>query len=280
LRLSLSTGTLYVYPLGTVFRWAREAGFDGVELVVSPEAIVRGGGAVRRMAAAAGIEILSVHPTVIPLPGWRERHGGMEPTLHLAQQAGAGVVVMHTPRVTSLEEGEGLVFRQCIETWQAQFAGSGLRLAVENKAIRYELQRAYALTPLERLRAFADRYDLGLVLDTTHAGTAGDDLLQARRLFDGRLAEVHVSDLGRRLDRLSLPRIRSIVNEHRFPGSGNLALSPLLADLAGDGYDGPLTLEVSPQALRIWWPPAVRRRLALAAAWMRGAAKEGRRRDG
>jgi sugar phosphate isomerase/epimerase len=274
LKLSLSTGTLYVYPLGTVFRWAREAGFDGVELVVSPEAIVRGGDSVRRMATAAGVEILTVHPTVVPLPGWRERHGGMEPTLQLAHEAGAGVAVMHTPRVHSLEEAAGLAFRQRIEAWQARFAGGGLRLAVENKAIHHEGQRAYALSVLERLRAFADRYDLGLVLDTTHAGTAGDDLLQARQLFDGRLANVHVSDWGGRIGRLPLPRVRSVLSEHRFPGSGDLALVPLLADLAGDGYDGPLTLEVSPQSLHIWWPPAVHRRLALAAAWMRRAAKD------
>jgi sugar phosphate isomerase/epimerase len=265
MKLSLSTGTLYIYPLQTVFRWAREAGFDGVELVVNPEAIARGGEAVQRLAAASGIEIFSVHPTVVPLPGWRERRGGIEPTIELARAAGARLVVTHTPRTERLDVGEGLAYRQRIAGWQRQLAGSGLRLAVENKTVHTEADRAYALTPLDRLRAFADRYDLGLVLDTTHAGTAGDDLQRARHIFDGRLANVHLSDLA------SQPG-RGPLNQHRFPGSGDLALAEFLADLGSSSYGGPVTLEVNPFALRFWWPSAVRRRLAQAVGWIEAAA--------
>ena len=273
MKLSLSTGTLYIYPLQTVFRWAREAGFDGVELVVNPEAIARGGKAVRRAARAAGLEIFSVHPTVLPLPGWSERWGGLEPTLRLAQEAGAGLLVMHTPRATSLDIGEGLAFRQRIEAWQDRLAGGDLRLAVENKAARSEEQRRYALAPLDRLRAFADRYDLGLVLDTTHAAAAGEDLIRARHIFDSRLANVHLSDVGGRLGRLPLPGLPILLGEHRFPGAGELPLTDLLAGLTTDGYAGPVTLEVNPFALRVWWPSAVRRRLARAVTWLRACSQ-------
>jgi sugar phosphate isomerase/epimerase len=272
LKFSLSTGTLYPYPLRLVFRWARQAGFDGVELVINPEAIARGGQAVRRLAQAEGIEILSAHPTVVPLPGWRERDGGMARTIGLAQEAGIGLVIMHTPRSASLEKGEGLVFRQRIEAWRDELAGSGLRLAVENKGIRAEAQWHYALTPLDRLQAFAEQYDLGLVLDTAHAGTAGEDLNQARRLFGSRLVNVHLSDLGGRVPLASLPLVTRFFGEHRFPGVGDLALSPLLEDLGGSGYAGLVTLEVNPWSVRAWWPPAVRRYLAQANEWMRRTA--------
>jgi sugar phosphate isomerase/epimerase len=272
LKYSLSTGTLYVYPLAWTFRWARQAGFDGIELVVNPEAILRGGRALRRLAEAEGVEILSVHPTVVPLPGWRERRNGIGPTIELAQEIGTGLVVMHTPRWESLDEGDGLAFRQGIETWQGRLAGSGTRLAMENKAIRAERERFYALTPLDRLRAFADRHDLGLVLDTAHAGTAGEDLLQARQVLDGRLCNVHLSDLGGQLPLSSFSLVHRFLGEHRFPGTGELALADLLADLKGSAYAGPVTLEVSPWAVRGWWPPLVRRRLAQALAWMRHAA--------
>jgi sugar phosphate isomerase/epimerase len=274
LKFSLSTGTLYVYPLAWTFRWARQAGFDGIELVVNPEAILRGGRALRRLAEAEGIEILSVHPTVVPLPGWRERRNGMGPTIQLAQEIGTGIVVMHTPRWESLDEGDGLAFRQHIETWQGRLAGSGIRLAMENKAIRAERERSYALTPLDRLRAFADRHDLGLVLDTAHAGTAGEDLLQARQVFDSRLSNVHLSDLGGRLPLSGFSLVHRFLAEHRFPGAGELALADLLADLKDNAYAGPVTLEVSPWAVRGWWPLLVRRRLAQALAWMRHAAED------
>jgi sugar phosphate isomerase/epimerase len=275
LKFSLSTGTLYSYPLRWIFRLARETGFDGVELVVNPEAILRRGEAVRQLAQAEGVEILTVHPTVMPLPGWRERHGGMAPTIQLAREAGAGLVVMHTPHAESLDEGEGLAFRQRIEAWQGQLAGGGLRLAVENKAVRTERERHYALTPLARLRAFADRYDLGLVLDTTHAASAGEDLLHARQVFDRRLVNVHLSDMGGRVPLARLPGARVLLGQHRFPGDGDLALSALLADLNHTEYAGPVTLEVNPWVARAWWPPAVRRRLAQAIEWMKCEAAVG-----
>lgn len=272
MKFSLSTGTLYIYPLRVVFGWARQAGFQGVEVVVNPEAIARGGSAVRRLADEAGVEIVAVHPTVVPLPRWRERHGGMERTIPLAREMGAPVVVMHTPRTERLDEAEGLAFRRRIETWQPRLRDHGLRLAVENKTVNSETDRGYALTPLDRLRAFADRHDLGLVLDTAHAGTAGEDLLHARRLFDGRLVDVHLSDVGGALSPLLPAGARRALNQHRFPGVGELGLAPLLAALQTDGYAGPVTLEVNPSALRFWWPPAVRRHLAQALYWMRQAA--------
>ena len=272
MKFSLAAGTLYYYPLRTVFRWARDTGFDGVELCINPEVIARGGQAVRQLATEEGIELLSVHPTVVPLPGWWERWGGMDPTIRLALETGAGVVVMHTPRSNSLESGEGLAFRRRVESWQPRLADSGLRLAIENKAIHAEAERHYALSPLDRLRSFADRYDLGLVLDTTHAGTAGADLGQARQILDGRLVDVHLSDVGGQVPLAGLDRVRRLLGEHRLPGAGHLPLAHLLADLAASGYGGPITLEVNPFELRVWWPPAVRRRLAQSASWMRRAA--------
>lgn len=275
MKFAVSTGTLYIYPLRTVFGWARRAGFQGVEVVINPEVIARGGPGVRRLAEEAGVEIVAAHPTVVPLPGWRERHGGMERTIPLAREMGAPVMVMHTPRSEGLEEGEGLAFRRRVERWQPRLVGDGLRLAVENKTVHSEADWGYALTPLDRLRAFADHYDLGLVLDTTHAGTAGEDLLRARRLFDGRLVDVHLSDVSGELPALLPAGARQALDQHRFPGAGALGLAPLLAALQADGYCGSVTLEVNPLALRFWWPPAVRRRLAQAMDWMRRAADGG-----
>ena len=275
MKLAVSTGTLYIYPLRTVFGWARQTGFQGVQVVVNPEAIARGGAGVRRLADDVGVEIVAVHPTVVPLPGWRERYGGMERTIPLAREMGSPVVVMHTPRSERLDDGEGLAFRQRIERWLPRLEGDGLRMAVENKTVHSEEDRGYALTALDRLRAFADRYDLGLVLDTSHAGTAGEDLLHARRVFNGRLVDVHLSDIGGELPALVPDAARQALDLHRFPGVGELGLAPLLAALQDDGYAGSVTLEVNPFALRFWWPPAIRRRLAQAAAWMRRAANGG-----
>jgi sugar phosphate isomerase/epimerase len=179
---------------------------------------------------------------------------------------------MHTPRSQSLDKGEGLDFLRRVEAWQPRLEGSGLRLAVENKAIRSAADRGYILTPLDRLCAFADRYDLGLVLDTTHAATANVDLVQASRAFDGRLVDLHFSDLGGWVPLGRLRTVQKVLGQHRFPGAGHLLLTSLLAALARDGYIGPVTLEVNPFDVKAWWPPAMRRHLARAVAWMRRAS--------
>lgn len=273
LKLCLSTGTLYPYPLRTVLRWAREAGFDGVEVVVNPEAILRGGQGVRRLADAAGTELFSVHPTVIPLPGWRERVDGPDATIRWALEADARHVVLHTPRSERLDEGEGLRFQEAVRIWKPQLAGSRLRLAIENKAIRKQAERRYALSPLGQLRLFADRYDVDLVLDTVHAGTAGEDLQQAFRTLDGRLANVHLSDMGGRVCLPMLPYVRWVLEHHRYPGQGHLPLAGLLTALSQASYQGLLTLELNPVSVQAWWPPVARRHLLRAAAWIRQATR-------
>jgi sugar phosphate isomerase/epimerase len=271
MKLSLSTGSFYSYPLRTVCRMARQAGFDGVEIGVNPEVIARGGQAVRQLVEAEGVSLFSVHPTVVPLPGWREKHGGLDRTIRLAQDAGAQVVVAHTPWAETLDEGKGLLFCRQVEAWQACLARGDLCLAIENKAVYRAAHRRYALTPLDRLRAFADRYDLGLVLDVVHAGSAGEDLVHARQMFGSRLVNVHLSDLGGSRPLRSVRQLDKFLEQHRLPGAGDLPLGDLLADLQRSGYAGPITLEVGPVDLRAWWPPAARRRLARAMAWMKDA---------
>ena len=145
------------------------------------------------------------------------------------------------------------------------------KIIVENKAVYREAQRRYALTPLDRLCAFADRYDLGLVLDVVHAGSAGEDLIRARQTFDSRLVNVHLSDLGGSQPFWSVGLLRKFLEQHRFPGTGDLPLTGFLVELQRSGYAGPVTLEVGPIDLQVWWPPAARRRLAQAMAWMKEA---------
>jgi sugar phosphate isomerase/epimerase len=99
---------------------------------------------------------------------------------------------------------------------------------------------------------------------------AGEDLLHARQVLDGRLVNVHFSDMGSRMPLASFPPARKMLDQHRFPGTGDLALSTLLAALGQGGYTGPVTLEVSPFFVSFWWLPSVRRRLVQAREWMKG----------
>ena len=72
-----------------------------------------------------------------------------------------------------------------------------------------------------------------LVLDTSHAAVADHDPVAVRQRFGPRVRHVHLSDnAGRGWD------------SHLPPGQGVLDLDTFCEDLADDGYEGAVSLEV------------------------------------
>ena len=265
MKLSLSTGSLYIYPLRMTFRLAREAGFDGVELVVGPELLWRGGGEVRRLADDYGLTIFSLHPPLLYLPGWQDYRRATRKLIALAKELGLSLIVFHPPKANEWKHPHSRAFLDALDMGQRALAGSSIRLALENPTPLPHGQRL--LIDPEALRAFAQAHDLPLVLDTAHAGSSPYPLRRAYQLCDSRLANVHLSDVAESFPLPDILGLHTFFKRHQFPGEGSLPLAELLHRMAANGYQGPVTLELSPVALRIWWLPTVRRRLRQAVAW-------------
>ena len=274
MKVSLSTACLYVYPLRWIFAVARRAGFDGVELVISPEVEWRGGAYVRRLSREYALEIFSVHPPLFQYPGWRGSFTNIAPflprALRVTQDAGAPVLVIHMPRSRDASTGVGREFVEHVVSARMRLNGTGPRLSLENRAYFSERSNGLILTTPRELRAFADAHDFTMTLDTAHVGTWEIDLLNAYASFRGRLANVHLSDLrdvSPRVERR--PGLHSYVKQHQLPGAGKMPLIDFLRALARDGYTGPVTLELSPVALRIWNPRAAERKLKESVEFVR-----------
>jgi sugar phosphate isomerase/epimerase len=269
MELSLSTGCIYIYPLRSIFSIARAAGFAGVELVVSPEVEWRGGRYVRRLAERYGLTIFSLHPPILPFPGWSDYRTVVPRLIDLALEVGARYVVLHPPKARSLADGRGRSYVEALREGLQRIEGTDLRIAIENRAFFRPRDRDYVLSDLRELRAFADELDLPLVLDTSHAATSSYSLAEAHRILADRLVNVHLSDMRSPPWPLSVHFLHTYLKHHQIPGDGQLPLADLLRRLAADGYCGPITFEISPVALRIWWPPGVKRRLARCVAYVR-----------
>jgi sugar phosphate isomerase/epimerase len=110
-----------------------------------------------------------------------------------------------------------------------------------------------------------------MVLDTSHAATTSYSLAEAYQLLADRLVNVHLSDMRSPPWPFRTPYLHTYLKHHQIPGDGQLPLADLLGRLAADSYRGPITFEISPVALRIWWPPGVKRQLARCVAYVRGA---------
>lgn len=270
MRLSYSTGSTYSYPLARSFHLAHGAGLDCVELVLGPEAIRRGPAEVQRLAEDAGVSISSLHGPILPLPGWRQIPRNIERlTAYAAALEPSPLVVLHVPQARDMERDErGRAFREALASGLAR---DGLQIAVETPGLFHTTERAFELFDMDNLGRFAERMGAGIVLDTVHVASLSQDILHAYGLFQQRLANVHLSDLVEVPRWLDRPGLHSLIKHHQIPGRGVLPLAALVQALARDGYEGLVTLELSPVALRAWSATQAGRALREAVAYVQGA---------
>lgn len=266
LRLSFSTGILYHLPLQTSFALAREAGFDGVELVHGPEVILRGVAYVRRLSREYELPVLSVHPPIVPYPGMYNARRTLSRLVALAEAVECDLVVLHTPKTASMQDARWTGF---VDAVLGHRSNPRVRVSLENSGIFYPSDAHYVLHDIRRLGAFAERYDLPVTFDTAHAGTSHYPLLEAFACLNGRVVNVHFSDLVRRPIFPNWRPLYTFFLHHQMPGEGILPLSEFVSMLLDIGYSGALTLEISPTAIRAWNLALVRASLAQAVQFVR-----------
>lgn len=278
MQISLSTGSLYIYPLRWTFALAKRAGFDALELVIGPEVDVRGADYVNQLAREFQLPVFTVHPPLYGYPGWNDINITYAPYLAkavaLTQAVGARLMVVHTPRLynTSFEEGREFVDK--VVAARNSINGAGPALGIENGAKFTGREFRYMLHGLPELREFAETHDLAMTLDTAHLGTFELDLLSSLEFFDGRVGNVHLSDL-RDVPHwlMNQPRLHSYYRQHQFPGTGTLPLREFLRELKARGYDGTITYELSPLAVDALLPWRVEKKLRAAVEFVKACWK-------
>jgi sugar phosphate isomerase/epimerase len=264
-----STGALYVCPLHVALELAQSAGCDGVELDVCLQTLLRGPAAVARVAEDTGMPIRAIHPPLLPLPGWHREDEAVRRIVGLALDLQIPTIVLHPPKVECLDSRHLAAFLAQIEHAQARLQGTGIRIVFENPGFFRPVDHRRPLWDLRALHRLATECELGMALDTTHAGSSAYPLLEAYAIVADRLAHVHLSDLATPPRWLDRPWLHSYVKHHQIPGAGRLPLAAFLQGLARDGFQGDVALELSPLSLQIWRPDRARRHLATAVATTR-----------
>jgi sugar phosphate isomerase/epimerase len=260
-RYLLSSASLYFSSLRRCFQLAHKAGFDGLELSLTPASARSTPAQMRALAQEMGLLLPSVHPPPLPLPGWRLSPATFERLGRLARSLpGCRIVVMHVPNVHRQGDPGLARFQRDLDALQQALAGSPVSVALENRSCRPGKAAGFFDSP-EALLDLSRRHGCHIVFDTAHASTLSRSLLEVYSILRHRMVNIHLSDAisWRWWNRSSY--LRAFFAHHRVPGQGALPLRPLLAQLARDGYDGLITLELSPLALRFWDRPAAFRTL-------------------
>lgn len=265
IRISFSTGTFYHRSAAYSLALARDAGFDGVELVLGHEYLLFGTDPARAASEKLGVPILSVHQPFFPFPGWPRSARRAVPRLtHAARALGAELSVVHTVNITTAQSLSGQRFVTALSRGQQAALGK-LRITLENSQYTRRPAR-YLLDDLHALAVFAREHDCGITFDTCHAGANGENLLDSAAILRDGLINIHLSDA-------IMGQEKPIT--HLMPGEGNLPLRDFLAALARDGYDGLVTMELHPSQTGLIGRKHALERLAQARDFVAAAIHAG-----
>ncbi|HBA55788.1 sugar phosphate isomerase/epimerase family protein [Syntrophorhabdus aromaticivorans] len=238
MKVLFSTGCLFYLPMRDIFLLAKEAGFDGCELVIDGR--FNDSRHIDVMLECLDIlPVYSIHAPFMKMHAWGNEAYSLMRSVEIAKLVGTKLVGFHPPNWFSMEIAFFQWFRK-VQDFQKKLGGEGVVVAIENMPrIGKRLMLApYVLNDFEDLIEFGVKRNLFFTFDTTHLATFGGDIIVAFLSFlkTSRLKNIHLSDY-------------SDYRSHLFPGNGELPVVKLLNTAARLGYDGMVTLEVSPYEL-------------------------------
>lgn len=232
--ISVSTGTLFIFPLHRSFEMAAEAGFDGLELIINQDFEHVN---ARKLIVELGriLPILSIHAPFMPLYGWGSPVDSLKRSVELAAAAGVPMVNFHPPSWLGFEIGFWRWMYR-IQDFQKEVGGGQVLLTLENMPWKGKYRiNENILARSESMIEFISARNLYQTFDCTHMGSGKANFINDFYLFHetGRVRNIHFSDYGHG-------------REHLLPGRGILPLTRFLNHLSTTRYDGTLTLELSP----------------------------------
>jgi sugar phosphate isomerase/epimerase len=255
MKILFSTGCLYYLPIKDIFDLAGEAGFDGCDLVINAHFNQKNYIDTVKECLQT-LPVCSIHSPFVNMVSWGNKTNALLQTMEIAGQLHAEVVNFHPPSWFRMEMQFYKWFKK-IQDFQKELGCKNMALTIENMPLSGKrlMLAPYVLNDYKDMVEFGVRKNLYFTFDTTHFATFGDDVIAAfLTVFKtGRLKNVHISDYGDS-------------GSHLFLGSGELPIVKLLSTMMRLGYDGMITLEVSPNELprtREWLVKTMKYQLAL-----------------
>lgn len=239
--IPVGLSTISVFPRGVEdgFRLAAEAGYDGVEVMVTTDAKTRDVDRLHVLSKSYEQPILAIHAPVLLLTSFvwgRDPFVKLDRTAELAVAAGASTVVVHPPF-----RWQGKYARTFERAVRETAAKHGVDIAVENMfpwRTGGKDRKAY-LPGIDPSEMNVDH----ATLDFSHCALAGRDSMELARDLGPRLKHVHLTDGVGAED----PKV---FDEHLLPGHGNEPVAEVLQMLAAQQWDGQVVAEIKTRGSR------------------------------
>ncbi|HWA67488.1 MAG TPA: sugar phosphate isomerase/epimerase [Mycobacteriales bacterium] len=229
-KVALSTASVYPESTAAAFEMAARLGYDGVEVMVTPDPVSQDVEALRKLSDYHGIAILAVHAPclIITRTVWgTEPWGKLVKAQAVAEALQSPTVVVHPP------------FR-----WQREYARDfieGIERMANETDVRFAVENMFPLRARGRsVVPYSPDYDPSeedfrhFTLDLSHTAVSQNDALEMAARMGDRLAHIHIAD-----------GMGSARDEHLVPGRGAQPCAELLEQLAVNGFNGTVVVEIN-----------------------------------
>jgi sugar phosphate isomerase/epimerase len=221
----VATDSLRGYGLNRIFQFVRDAGYDGVELVLdSHDYDSQNPEYVRGLSEQYGVPVVAVRTyknSTIPKT---------VKTLEMASKIGASIVIIEPPKLFDFKYVEWM--KQDVPKLRKKYK---LSIALKNSAAETLLGflPGRAMSNIGDLKNFKE-----VCLDTAYLYSKKIDLMRAYASLKGTLVMIHFSNVHKG-------------KPHSLPQEGVLPLESLLTKLKKDNYKNAISLIVDPRVLNV-----------------------------
>lgn len=221
--IALHTASLHKYGLNRIFEFAKEAGYDGIEVAVDKNDFdTQNAEYIKKLSEEFKMPVVALHA---PENGTEK---SVEHVVEMAIYLKCPVVVITPPKLTDFKftrwiKKEAPILRK----------KKGIQLALSNTGGKTML----GFLPERALNNVSDLKKFGMVsLDTSMTSSKKEDLIRFYEHLKKLVVHVHISNVKRR-------------KEYSLPNEGILPLESFLKKLHNNKYEGAISVRVRPAEL-------------------------------
>lgn len=220
--LALSTDTLKGYGLNRVFQFAKEAGYDGMDIHIDEKNYdTQNAKYIKKLSAEYGLPILAVQ---LPDPTPKR----LEMAIKMAKIVGSKVIIVQPPKIFNFKQ----------QSW--------LKGQVPKIRAKENISIALENAPADMILGFIPKHAMGDVtemkkfkhacIDTTRIATKSQDLMRVYKSLEKYLVHIHLSNVKG--------------SKKYYPiDDGILPLESFLTKLKQDKFPGTISIKVNPKYL-------------------------------
>lgn len=223
--ITLSTESLKGYGLNRIFKFVKEAGFDGIDLFVDPRDFDS-----QNITYVKQLMEENDLPVVALQTNSNATANDIMQTVEMAKELGTRIIVIQPPKMFNFKYTRWLT-NEVPKIRQRE----DISIALENAPSETFLGiiPEHALNNLNELRKFKHA-----ALDTTRIAQKHDDLIRVFHMLKKFLVHVHVSNVRKG-------------KGYYLPQEGILPLESFLSKLKQEGYHGAISFKINPKYLEV-----------------------------